>query len=69
MGMRHLAYGLALALSAAACGSPQLARCQLGALRVLPTDREQVTLGDLRDVVGRLRACESPAAPDGGPAP
>lgn len=68
MGMRHPAHALALVLSAAACGSPQLARCQLGALRVLPTDPDQLTVGDLRDVQGRLRACEAaPGAPDGGP--
>jgi hypothetical protein len=65
LGMRNLAYGLALLLCAA-CGSSQLAQCQLGALSVLPTDPAQVTAGDLRDVVGRLRACEAPARPDGG---
>lgn len=64
--MRLLAYGLALALSAAACGSPQLAACQLGAVRVLPLDPDQLTLGDLRDVRERLRECAAPAAPDGG---
>ena len=64
--MRHLAYGLALALGAAACGSPQVVQCQLGALRVLPDDLDQLTVGDLRDVKGRLRACAASAAPDGG---
>jgi hypothetical protein len=63
--MRYLALGLALALGAA-CGAPQLAACRLDVVRVLPTNLDELTLGDLRDVRARLRACEAPAAPDGG---
>lgn len=33
---------------------------------VLPEDPDQITLGDLRDVAGRLKACRGSAADAGG---
>lgn len=51
-------------LGFAACATlPPALECRLGTLRVLPEDPDQITVGDLRDVVGRLKAC---ATPDGG---
>jgi hypothetical protein len=53
---------------AVACGvgglSP-VARCKLDALKVLPSDPRQATLGDAIDIIERVRACHR-AAEDGG---
>ena len=47
-----------LALSALSWGCSG-ARCEVEALRVLPKDERQLTLGDLEDVRGRIRACKA----------
>ncbi|HET8957338.1 MAG TPA: hypothetical protein VFM95_02660 [Microcella sp.] len=69
--MRDLALGaligmcvLALPLACTSGRLPELVRCQLEALKVLPDDPYLVTVMDAIDVVERVRACH--AAHDGG---
>ncbi len=56
---------LLAAAHSSGCGqsavTPQLVRCQLDALKVLPEDPKQVTVADALDLVGRIRACRMPA--------
>jgi hypothetical protein len=56
---------LLCASCAAAAENAALVRCAgAAALRVLPKDPEQVTVGDARDIAERVNACR--AQPDGG---
>lgn len=41
--------------------TPQLVKCKLDALKVLPEDPKQVTVADAIDVVSRIKACYQPA--------
>jgi hypothetical protein len=45
----------------------ELATCNLDALRVLPKDLNQVTVGDARDLVKRLMACRGQGGDAGAP--
>lgn len=67
--LRQITWGFVVGLIAiralAACGSTQLVECRVNALHVLPADPEQVTVYDVVDLVGRLKACK--AQGDAGP--
>jgi hypothetical protein len=58
------------ALGAASCASltsvTPLVECKLSTLRVLPDDPNQITVADLRDIAGRLRACHAAEKADAG---
>lgn len=43
------------------CGAAtkNLLECKLDSLKILPSDPERITIGDLKDVVSRVRACHS----------
>lgn len=56
VGLVALGYG---------CGSPSLLQCRAEAVTALPLDPDTITLGDVREVARRVRACQ--ARPDGGP--
>lgn len=63
--MRELALGMVIGMCAfalpLACTSgrlPEIVRCQLRALEVLPDDPHMATLGDLRDIIDRVHACQ-----------
>jgi hypothetical protein len=69
--LREIALGALIGMCALglplACTSgklPELVRCQLSALEVLPDDPRMVTVMDAIDVVERVRACH--VAHDGG---
>ncbi len=49
-------------LSALGCGNPQLLQCRAEAAALLPLEPDQITLGDLREVVRQVKACQA----DGG---
>lgn len=53
------------------CSGQQLAplvRCKVDAItKVVPEDPNQLTIGDLLDIIGRLRECREAAARDAGP--
>lgn len=62
--------GFAFALAilgglAAGCGGRALLQCRVEAVSSLPLEPDDITLGDLRDVARRVKACQ--AKPDGGP--
>lgn len=42
----------------AACGSSVLVQCRVDAIEALPLDSDTVTLGDVREVVRRVKACQ-----------
>lgn len=45
----------------------RLVECKLDALKILPDDPEQISIGDARDIWQRVRACHIVhGAPDGG---
>lgn len=46
-----------------ACGSPSLLQCRAHAVESLPLDPDTITLGDVREVARKVRACQ---AGDGG---
>jgi hypothetical protein len=46
-----------------ACGSPALLQCRVDAVAALPLEPDQVSVGDVRAVVAKLKACQ---AQDGG---
>ncbi len=54
-----------LGVNATGCGqasvTPQMVQCKLAALRVLPDDPKQATVGDAVDLIGRIKACHQPA--------
>lgn len=74
--LAQMVIGLGICFAAAAalfpaCGGQQLApliRCKVEAVgKVLPEDPNQITVGDLRDIVGRFNACHAAdAARDAG---
>lgn len=43
----------------AACGTASAVTCRVDAVKLLPSDPERVTAGDVVDLVGRLKACEA----------
>lgn len=49
----------------AGCGAPSLLQCRAEAVEMLPLDPDTITLGDVREVARRVKACQ--ARPDGGP--
>jgi hypothetical protein len=49
----------------AACGSPSLLQCRAEAVTALPLEPDTITLGDVKEVARRVKACQ--ARPDGGP--
>lgn len=55
--------GLLLALGAIAdgCGSPSLLQCRADAAADLPLEPDQITLGDVRQVVRKVKACQAAA--------
>jgi hypothetical protein len=48
----------------AGCGGGALLQCRVDAVGLLPLEPDAITLGDLREVVRRVHACQ---AKDGGP--
>lgn len=50
--------GLILA-QVAACGGPTLLQCRVDAASGLPLEPDQVSLGDVREVVRKLKACQA----------
>lgn len=76
--LQQAALGVAISLAglgvALACGTGSqplfaLERCQLEALRVLPSDPKMATVYDVADIVERIRACRLEHGPrvDAGP--
>lgn len=62
-----LAVGLSCSLLTPGCGTavtPQLVKCKLEALEVLPEDPKMVTAADAIDIIERVKACH--AKPDAG---
>jgi hypothetical protein len=64
--LREIALGMVIGMCALAlplaCTSgrlPELVRCQLMALEVLPDDPNMATVGDLRDIIGRVHECHA----------
>jgi hypothetical protein len=55
-----VAFGMAVACTSSGQLTP-LAECKLDALRVLPPEVDQVTIGDARDIYRRVRACHADA--------
>lgn len=51
--------GICVLRGLAGCGAAQVVECRVDAVKILPVDPDQVTVGDLRDVVSRLHACEA----------
>jgi hypothetical protein len=49
---------------AAACGSGTLLECRVQAVTALPLDPDTITLGDVKEVARRVKACQQ--KPDGG---
>lgn len=73
-GMRALVFApcvlLAAELGLLGCGSPTLLQCRAEAAAHLPLEPDQVTLGDVREVVRKVRACQAGTpAPAGDPPP
>jgi hypothetical protein len=70
--LREIAAGTVLrvvvfCLTQVACAElPAVVRCKLDALKVLPEDENQITVGDALDVYHRVRACHRLES-DGGP--
>lgn len=72
----QIVIGLAICAVAAsvvipACGGGQqlgpLVRCKVDAVtKVVPEDPNQLTIGDLLDIIGRLRECREAATGDAG---
>jgi len=48
----------------AGCGGSALLQCRVDAVATLPLEPDHVSVGDVREVVAKLRACQ---AGDGGP--
>lgn len=66
MGQVAVVMVMAALEALAGCGAavtPQLVQCKLDALRVLPSDPKMFTPYDGEDLINRLKACESAAAP------
>lgn len=59
-----VAFGGSVVLGISACGTPAVLQCRAEAVKFLPKDPGQVTPYDVVDLVGRLQACEAPAAAD-----
>jgi hypothetical protein len=58
--------GFALVRGLAGCGATRdLIECEIDAVKVLPRDERQLTLGDLEDVRGRMHACKQAGADAG----
>lgn len=53
-----------LGLILAGCGKGALLECRVDAVSLLPLEPDAITLGDLKDVVRRVKACQ---AGDAGP--
>jgi len=47
-----------------ACNAPSLLQCRVDAITALPLDPDTITLGDVKEVARRVKACQ--ARPDGG---
>lgn len=55
-----IAIGSALILvQMAACGGPTLLQCRIDAAAGLPLEPDQVSLGDVKEVVRKLKACQA----------
>lgn len=48
----------------AGCGGGALLQCRVDAVSALPLEPDDISVGDLREVVRRVKACQ---AKDGGP--
>jgi hypothetical protein len=64
--LREIALGMVIGMCALglpmACTSgrlPELVRCQLSALEILPDDPKMATVYDAADVILRIRACHA----------
>ena len=56
---------LVLVGALAGCGQGALIQCRVDAVSLLPLEPDAITLGDVREVARRVKACQ--AKPDGGP--
>lgn len=57
-------FGLAVAFVllgalAVACGSPSVLQCRVDAVAGLPLEPDLITLGDLRTVAAKVKACQA----------
>lgn len=57
-GMVKLAILFALVLLSG-CGSGALIQCRVDAVSLLPLEPEDISVGDLREVVRRVKACQA----------